>query len=448
MQKIRYTLLIVAMFISIDAFTQERNLVQVVVGNEGNFGAGNATLTNFMVESGSATDGVFLSANGIGVGDVLQSLSWYDGQIYAVVNNSQKIVILNDQTFEQEGQITLPEGASPREMIKVSESKAYVTDLYASLVYVVDLQTRTLTETTIPAGLNADRMIHYQDHAYIANYGFGADSTIFKVDISTDAVVDTFTVSRGPAGMQIDAQGTLWVVCAGYPGDFDENFNLIPGTSKPGGIHGINLSTGQETSFAEISSAGTDLALAASENKLYLNAGGLRSFDIETGAFSPDTLVKGSFYALGYEEENEAFYLADAKDFSSRGDVIIYRGSVAQADTFQAGIIPGSFLFIYDDMLNTSLQTADKVTGFALGQNYPNPFNPTTEIQYSIDQPGNVKLEVFNITGQKIGELVNERQTAGSKTVQFDGTGLSSGLYIYRISTPAGSISKKMTLIK
>ncbi|WP_421775153.1 DUF5074 domain-containing protein [Gracilimonas sp.] len=449
MQKNRYILLIAALLFSIEGFSQNKNLVQVVVGNEGNFGSGNATLTNYEVESGTSTDGVFLSANETGIGDVVQSMMWDNGQIYVVVNNSQKIVILDDETFAQTGQITFPEGASPREMVKVTNNKAYVTDLYASLVYVVDLQTKTVTETTIPAGMNADRIIKYEDYAYVGNYGYGADSTIFKIDISADAVVDTFEVSRGPAGMQIDTDGTLWVVCSGYAGDYDDNFNLIPGTSRPGGVHGINLSTGEEVAFAELESAGSDLAIDQTDNKLYLNTGGLRSYDISSGTFSSDTLVKGSFYALGYEEVSDNFYLADAKDYSSDGDVIVYNKSSAEADTFKAGIIPGSFLFVYEDMLNTSSEElGGEVAGFELDQNYPNPFNPTTQIQYSISQPGNVKLEVFNITGQKVAELVNETQTAGSKTVQFDAGALSSGIYIYRIITPSGSLSRKMTLIK
>ncbi len=436
------------MFISSMGTAQDRNLVQVVVGNEGNFNASNATITNYIVETGVATDGVYFDANEIGIGDVVQSMAWDNGQLFVIVNNSQKIVILNDQTFEQTGQITFPEGSSPREFLKVTANKAYVTDLYANAVYVVDLQDYSVAETTIPVGTNPDRIIEHNGFAYVANNGFGSDSTIFKIDVSTDVVVDTFEVSRGPGGMVVDSEGILWVISGGYAGDFDENFQIIPGTSKPGGVHGIDLSTGEEAAFTEILSADSDIALNEADGKLYINTGGLRSYDIDTGEFSADTLVKGSFYAIGYEPVNQNLYLADAKDFSSKGDVVIYNENNAETDTFQAGIIPGSFMFLYEDMLNTSSEITDQIAGFKLDQNYPNPFNPTTQIRYSISQPGHVKLEVFNITGQKVAELVNGTQVAGVNSVQFNASNLSSGMYLYRIITPSGSLSKKMMLIK
>ncbi|WP_185957325.1 DUF5074 domain-containing protein [Gracilimonas mengyeensis] len=429
-------------------FAQQKNLVQVIVGNEGNFNAGNATITNFDVEAHSATDGVFLDANGAGIGDVVQSLAWINNRVYAVINNSQKIVILDPETFAQTGQISFPDGSSPREIVKVAEGKAYVTDLYASAVYVVDLNDNSVEEATIPAGTNADRILAYGSYAYVANSGFGADSTIFKIDISSDAVVDTLEVSRGPSGMAVDSEGTLWVVATGYAGDYDENWNLIPGTSKPGGVHGIDLSTGEEVAFAGLSSADSDLALDENDGMIFVNSGGVRAYDINANAFLADTLVKGSFYAMGYDEVNNDFYLADAKDYSSEGDIIVYNNSTAEADTFQAGIVPGSFLFVYDEMLNTSSEPQQQVSGFELAQNYPNPFNPTTQIEYTINMPGEVRLEVFTMAGQRVAELVNGRQSAGVKSVQFDASGLSSGMYIYRLQTAQGTLAKKMMLIK
>lgn len=448
MQKIRYLFLLLILSISYNGISQNRELVQVVIGNEGNFDTGNATLTNYLIENKTATDGVFLAKNGTGIGDVVQSITWIKKQLYVVLNNSQKIVILDPDTFQQARQISLPAGSSPREMVQVSEDKAYVTDMYGSLAYIVNINDYSVSATVIPAGLNADQIVEYEGFAYIANYGFGADSTIFKVDVSTDAVVDTFVVSRGPGGMEVDANGTLWVVCAGYPGDFDESFNVIPGTSKPGGVHGINLSNGEEVAFAELPSAGSDIALDEAQSKVYVNTGGLRAFDISTQTFSADTLLKGSFYAFDYDKENQQFYLANAKDFSSAGEITLYKESEGVTGTFSAGIIPGSFLFVYDDMLHTSSENSEMIVGFELNQNYPNPFNPTTQIQYSIHRGGQVQLAVFNSIGKKVAELVNSTQAAGVQSVQFNASNLSSGIYFYRIVTPSGSLVRKMMLIK
>ncbi|HOP06643.1 MAG TPA: PKD domain-containing protein [candidate division Zixibacteria bacterium] len=85
---------------------------------------------------------------------------------------------------------------------------------------------------------------------------------------------------------------------------------------------------------------------------------------------------------------------------------------------------------------------------FGLMQNYPNPFNPVTEIGFSISQPSHVTLEVFNIAGQRIATLVNESRSAGYHSVTWDGSGMASGIYLYRIVTNEGVDTRKMLLMK
>ena len=85
---------------------------------------------------------------------------------------------------------------------------------------------------------------------------------------------------------------------------------------------------------------------------------------------------------------------------------------------------------------------------FQLYDNYPNPFNPTTIISYNLSKPSDVKIEIYNAVGQRISELVNRQQLAGFHRINFDATGLPSGIYIYKITTANYSQSKKMTLIK
>jgi len=85
---------------------------------------------------------------------------------------------------------------------------------------------------------------------------------------------------------------------------------------------------------------------------------------------------------------------------------------------------------------------------YALSQNYPNPFNPETKINYHIPVSGQVKLSVYNTLGQLVSVLVNEVQTSGSYNVSFDGSGLSSGVYIYRLESGSFVQTRKMILVK
>ncbi len=85
---------------------------------------------------------------------------------------------------------------------------------------------------------------------------------------------------------------------------------------------------------------------------------------------------------------------------------------------------------------------------FELSQNFPNPFNPSTKINFSVAEPGNVKLSVYNVLGQQVAELVNGYRSAGSFVADFDASRLSSGMYIYTLESGAVKITRKMSLLK
>ena len=89
-----------------------------------------------------------------------------------------------------------------------------------------------------------------------------------------------------------------------------------------------------------------------------------------------------------------------------------------------------------------------KVTSYALEQNYPNPFNPSTKIIFAIPIASSVRLDVYNILGEKISTLLNTELGAGRHEVNFDARNLASGTYIYRIQAGSFVQTKKMLLLK
>ncbi len=84
----------------------------------------------------------------------------------------------------------------------------------------------------------------------------------------------------------------------------------------------------------------------------------------------------------------------------------------------------------------------------ALHQNYPNPFNPATTIEYSIDRTQHVRIRVYDLMGRTVATLVDGVQPAATHRVSFDGSELASGVYVYKLETPARTVSKMMALIK
>jgi surface protein len=97
---------------------------------------------------------------------------------------------------------------------------------------------------------------------------------------------------------------------------------------------------------------------------------------------------------------------------------------------------------------STSVEFEEFPVEFTLQQNYPNPFNPTTTIPFALPVSTHVKLEVYTINGQLISTLVDGIMNAGRHVVRFDATMLSSGTYLYRITTPDFSQTGTMSLVR
>ena len=99
----------------------------------------------------------------------------------------------------------------------------------------------------------------------------------------------------------------------------------------------------------------------------------------------------------------------------------------------------------YSDVVEVDVQAPLE---FALDQNYPNPFNPSTSIQYSIPETGNVRLAVFNLIGEEVAVLVNGTVQAGHYEVSFNASSLPSGVYLYKLQSANSVEVKKMMLLK
>lgn len=124
---------------------------------------------------------------------------------------------------------------------------------------------------------------------------------------------------------------------------------------------------------------------------------------------------------------------------------------VISADTNLAGLQASvaAAKSLYGDLVTSVSDNNNSVpTEYSISQNYPNPFNPTTSISYSLPEVAFVKIKVFDILGREVSTLVNGEQSAGTHSIKFDASKLSSGIYFYSIETPNYTNIKKMMLVK
>jgi hypothetical protein len=96
----------------------------------------------------------------------------------------------------------------------------------------------------------------------------------------------------------------------------------------------------------------------------------------------------------------------------------------------------------------TSVGEGEPPLTLLLKQNYPNPFNPTTRIEYAIPKTSHVSVKVFDLLGREVATLVDEVQGVGFKTVEFDGNGFASGVYLYRLRVGNFTETKRLTMIR
>lgn len=107
-------------------------------------------------------------------------------------------------------------------------------------------------------------------------------------------------------------------------------------------------------------------------------------------------------------------------------------------------------LFFNEDGVNFTVVEENEFTNsdFTLYQNYPNPFNPLTNITYQIPTNGNVSLKVYDVLGKEVAVLVDEYKVAGRYSVNFNGSNLASGIYLYKLQTGNFTSTKKLVLMK
>ncbi|MCF8242357.1 MAG: T9SS type A sorting domain-containing protein [Melioribacteraceae bacterium] len=201
--------------------------------------------------------------------------------------------------------------------------------------------------------------------------------------------------------------------------------------------------------FGDFAGAGLNIEDLASGNdsKLRLDEGQIilhNNIWFDFGAGS-------TFDALGVHDYESA-YLADG----ANGNVIESPGLLSisrEAYTEELDPRPAPEGAAWENLTEvTSIRetrNSDVIpTDYKLSQNYPNPFNPSTKINFAIPAAGQVSLKIYNILGQEIATLLNAFRNAGTYTINWDASNLSSGIYIYRLESGSNVITKKMTLLK
>ena len=305
----------------------------VFVVNEGGFGKANASIGLYKPGSQQYFD-AYKTANGIALGDVVQSMSLIDGKYYIVVNNSNKIEVVNQSDFKSVASIAC---TSPRFVLKTSANKALLSNLYSNSMKVINTNNHSI-EASIDVHHNTDQLLSFNSSVLASTF----DQKIMVLDPVSLSLVDSVSTASGLSKM-VSANQHVYVLCTGL---LDWNTGA---TIEKGAIQVIDDTFGIVNSWPLNSgSYGGSMVYANSLNALLFSMGDNKIVKLNFDGSMSDWLVLPSgqaVYGLNWDAQNAQLYISDAGDFNSSGKVYVYDASALKTKEITAGIAPNGVVF-------------------------------------------------------------------------------------------------------
>lgn len=198
----------------------------VMVGNEGNFRTGNASVSLYNLSNQKWLDDAFGTFNKKSLGDVFQSATFWNGLAHLVVNNSGKIESVKPENFEQVQ--TLSGFTSPRFLLPVSSSKAYVSDLYANKIWIVSGNPMTISGNIPVEGWTED-MVMVNNRVWVVNK---SRPVLMILNPTTDQLVDSMVLPSKPTSIARATGDKIWVGLEGPTASDNGKIILVDPGSK------------------------------------------------------------------------------------------------------------------------------------------------------------------------------------------------------------------------
>lgn len=331
----------------------------VLILCEGNYQAGNSTLSYYNPETQTVENGVFQRANGARLGDTGQSIQLRDGVAYVAVENSGVVWAIDAQTGKVRGQLVAGQTEhmiNPRYIHFLSDEKAYVTDLYSPYITIFNPQTMAYvgsisTRQEAVFGYNSTEEMVQWGHRVFTNC-WSYSNKILVIDSRRDEVEAEITLpSPQPKSMVMDAQGKLWVITdGGYSTGDDSYGDNIPHLFR---IDAETLTIEQDQAL-DTDEANVQLATDPTGTVLYLINNDVYRMDITASHVPVRPFIEAPrgtngrrhfLYAIGINPHNGDIYVADAVDYSQSGVVYRYNADGQLVDQFRVGITPNNFAF-------------------------------------------------------------------------------------------------------
>ncbi|MBK9284113.1 MAG: hypothetical protein IPM51_07300 [Sphingobacteriaceae bacterium] len=308
------------------------NASKILIVNEGNFMSSNASVSLYDPGSGSVIEDYYKNQNGTSLGDVAQSMYYFNGNYYTVVNNSGKIMVCN-RDFKLTS--TINGFTSPRYILPVSNGKAYVSELYGNQIKIVNLNTNQITGGIICPGWT-EKMVKAYHKVFITN---PQKNYCYVINSISDEKTDSVFVGINAASIVVDANDKIWVLSSG-----DLANSIAPLISR---INPISLEI--ELAYAmAMSDRPTELCLNKNKDTLYYLNKGICKMSIQSNSTPSSPFISGgnrNYYGLNIDPHSNVIYVSDVLDYIQKSNVYLFDVNGNEKKFFKAGIIANSFYF-------------------------------------------------------------------------------------------------------
>jgi len=327
---------------------------------EGNYQSGNSTLSYYNPEARTVENGIFQRANDRRLGDTGQSITIHNGVAYVAMENSGIIWGIDTETFKVRGQITTGETEhmiNPRYIHFLSDTKAYVTDLYAPYITIFNPRTFQYLGSISTGQPSAFGYASTEQMAQWGKYVFSNcwcySRSILVIDTEQDLVVDSIVLNSSwqPKSLKMDCNGKLWVITDGGYDSEGESF----GENIPH-LYRINAETREiefdqtldsDESSVQIAMNSTCDVLYLINNDIYRMGVSDQHLPVRPFIEAPvdEKGTRHKLYGIDVNPYNGDIYVADAVDYAQSGVVYRYSASGKLLDNFRVGINPNGFAF-------------------------------------------------------------------------------------------------------
>ena len=303
---------------------------ELLVLNEGNFMHSNASLTKISLEPGTIEHDYYHTVNQQNMGDVGQSINFFGGKGYFVMNNSSKIIVTDSSTLLKQHEINGLN--SPRYLCFVNSQKAYVSDLYANQIHIINPNQNLVTGHIALNGWT-EEMILNNNKVFVGNW---SGSATYIINTNNDQILDSVETGKHSAWLCADAKNNVWVLSSG---DDHEQPRLSCINANGQIILRENLPFKKDIC--------SKLVYDSFLNQLFFIAGDVYAYDIDGAAGARITKVinkgNGNFYGLNIDVSRRILMVSNARNYIQKGEVILHAlvGEFPEINRYECGMIPG-----------------------------------------------------------------------------------------------------------